>query len=35
MVMRKFGEDQSKTLSEGPFFFKNFFYGCGHNSIPE
>ena len=33
MVIRKFGEDQSKTQLVGLFPPK--FPGCGHNSLPE
>ena len=33
MVIRKFGEDQSKTLPMGLFSPK--FPGWGHNSVPE
>ena len=34
MVIRKFGEDRSKTLPVGLFFFPKF-PGGGHNFMPE
>ena len=34
LVIRKFGEDQSKTMPVGLFFSQKL-PGCGHNSMPE
>ena len=35
VIIRKLGEDQSKTLPVGLFPSLKFFAGCGHNSMPE